>query len=194
MEGKSRDVEFLYEIGAMRFVQRTWRQFFREDMANNSEHTFRVMWIALAIAKKEKAKNEEKILKMALVHDIGESRCPDTNYLSKNYSTRDEEKAMRDMFEATSYGNEFLKLFDEYHERKTLEAKVVKDADLLDVDFEIQEHASTGNTLIKDWKPKRIKVYETLFTPTAKKLWQDIYKENPNAWHINGFSKYQKKK
>lgn len=194
MVGKSRDVEFLYEIGALRFLQRTWRQFFREDVANNSEHTFRVMWIALAIAKAEKVKNEEKILKMALVHDIGESRCPDTNYLSKNYSTRDEKKALKDMFENTSYGDEYLKLFDEYHARKSLEAKIVKDADILDVDLEIAEHASNGHLLAKDWKAKRVNVAKTLFTPTAKKLWWEIYKENPNSWHINGFLKYQKKK
>lgn len=187
-----RDIEFLYEIGALRFVQRTWRQFFREDVANNSEHMFRVMWTALAIAKSEKIKNEEKILKMALVHDIGESRCPDSNYLSKNYSTRDEDKALKDMLVATEFEKEFRQLFQEYHERKSIEAKIVKDADNLDVDFEIVEHSANGSTLIKNWKSNRLRTYNELFTSTAKKMWKEIYNSDPNAWHVNGHEKYYK--
>ncbi len=189
-----RDIEFLYEIGALRFVQRTWRQFFREDVANNSEHMFRVMWTALAISKAEKVKNEEKILKMALVHDIGESRCPDSNYLSKNYSTRDEDKALNDMLVSTEFEKEFVELFNEYHARKSIEAKIVKDADNLDVDFEIVEHAANGSTLIKNWKSKRALVYKELFTSTAKKMWKEIYNSDPNAWHVKGHEKYYKLK
>ena len=188
-----RDIEFLYEIGALRFVQRTWRQFFREDVANNSEHIFRVMWTALAISKAEKVRNEEKILKMALVHDIGESRCPDSNYLSKNYSTRDGDKSLKDMLVSTEFEKEFIELFNEYHERKSIEAKIVKDADNLDVDFEIVEHTSNGSTLIKNWKSKRARTYKELFTATAKKMWKEIYSSDPNAWHVKGYEKYYKK-
>lgn len=43
------DVLFLYEIGAIRFVERTWRQFFQGTVANNAEHMFRVAWTALVM-------------------------------------------------------------------------------------------------------------------------------------------------
>jgi len=45
-----RDVEFLFEVGTLRLIDRTWRQFGGANFANVAEHTFRVMWIAALIA------------------------------------------------------------------------------------------------------------------------------------------------
>lgn len=185
-----RDIEFLYEIGSLRFVERTWRQFFQQQVANDAEHMFRVAWIALVIARHENVKNEEKILKMALIHDIGESRTPDTNYLSKLYSSRDETTAISHMLEDTSLKEEMFDLYKEYEDRKSIEAKVVKDADYLDVDFEIQEHFYQGNQLRKLWP--RTNVYENLFTKTAKKMWKQLYEMNPQAWHKNAHKRHKK--
>ena len=184
-----RDVDFLYEIGSMRFIQRTWRQFYRDEVANNSEHTFRVIWIALIIARREKVTNEEKIIKLALVHDISESRCPDTNYVSKIYSSRDEEKAIKDMLTDTSLAEEFIDLFNECKEKKTIEAKIVKDADNLDVDFEIQEMMSKGHTMKKVWSRKNIRTL--LYTKTAKKMWDELYATDPHRWHVNAHNAYK---
>jgi putative hydrolases of HD superfamily len=183
------DVDFLYEIGSMRFIQRTWRQFFRDEVANNAEHTFRVVWIALVIARQEKVKNEEKIIKLSLIHDISESRCLDTNYVSKIYSSRDEEKAIKDMLKDTSLAEEFIELFHECKEKKTIEAQIVKDADNLDVDFEIQEMMSKGHTMKKVWSRKNIRTM--LFTKSAKKLWDELYAADPHRWHVTAHNKYK---
>lgn len=190
---KKRDVTFLYEIGSLRNVQRTWRQFFGSDVANNSEHIFRVMWVALIIARSEKVKNEEKVIKMALVHDIAESRVPDTNYLSKAYSTRNEDKALKDMLEDTSLQEDFLVLFHEYEKRESIEAKIVKDADNLDADFEIHEQGAMGNKIDKMWILRRKKVYDSLYTKTAKSMWKELYNTNPQQWHIDANEKVTKK-
>ncbi len=47
------DIKFLYEVGTLRYVDRTWKQTFGVPVANVTEHTFRVMWIAQIIAKHE---------------------------------------------------------------------------------------------------------------------------------------------
>jgi putative hydrolases of HD superfamily len=188
----SRDIEFLYEIGSLRFVDRTWKQFFHEQMANNAEHIFRVIWIALVIARHEKVVNEEKIMKMALLHDIGESRTPDTNYLTKIYSSRNEELAVTHMFADTVFQTELLELFKEYEERSSIEAKIVKDADNLDVDLEIQEQVAKGNTMRKVWKRKAIR--DGFYTKTAKKLWDEIKTSDPHLWHLNAHLKYRKER
>lgn len=185
-----RDIEFLYEIGSLRFLERTWRQFFHARMANNAEHMFRVAWIALIIARHEKVKNEEKIVKMALLHDIAESRTPDTNYISKIYSTRDEERALRDMIDGTAVKEEFEELFREYEERSTIEAKIVKDADNLDVDFEVEEQQMKGHTMRKHWP--RVNTRDTLFTETAKQMWDELQEIDPQSWHVNAYRKYKK--
>lgn len=186
------DINFLYEIGSLRYVERTWKQFFQQNVANNADHMFRVAWIALTIARHEGVHNDEKILKMALLHDIAESRAPDTNYLSKIYSTRDEEKALTHMLQDTVFAKEFHELFHEYEERKTIESQIVKDADNLDVDFEIHEMTAKGHTLKKIWK--RTAVREKLFTKTAQRMWDELQESNPNQWHLNAHNKYTAEK
>lgn len=188
----SRDIEFIYEIGSLRFMQRTWRQFLQTEVANNAEHIFRVIWIALVIARHEGVKNEEKIVKMALLHDIAESRTPDTNYISKIYSSRDEKKALNHMLTDTVFAKEFEELFEEYEKRQTIEAKIVKDADNLDVDFELSEMESRGHTVRKTWKRENIR--KTFFTKTAEMIWDEIQTANPLGWHATAHNRYTAEK
>ncbi|MBI1863035.1 HD domain-containing protein [Candidatus Microgenomates bacterium] len=61
----TKDLDFLYEIGSLRHLVRTWTQFVRSDVANVSEHIYRVVWIALMIAKHENVTTTDKIMKMA---------------------------------------------------------------------------------------------------------------------------------
>lgn len=144
-----RDIELLYEVGCMRFLQRNWRQFLNADFSNESEHTFRVIWISLVLARHEKAADEGKIARMALIHDMGESRSGDVHYVSRQYTQRDEGKALEDVLRGTSLEGEMLELWKKYEERKTIEAQIVKDADSLDVDFELREQEVKGETLKK---------------------------------------------
>lgn len=187
-----RDIEFIYEIGSLRHLPRTWRQFFQMDVANNAEHMFRVMWIALVIARHEGVGNEEKILKMALLHDIPESRTPDTNYLSKIYSSRDEEKALDHMMEDTVFAKEFKELFEEYEKRESIEAKIVKDADNLDVDFEISEMSVKGHNIKEVWQ--RGTVRKNFFTKTAGKIWDEVQNANPHSWHVTAHHRFTAEK
>ncbi len=187
---RNRDLELMYEVGCLRFVARNWVQFLHPNFQNVAEHTMRVSWIALIIANKEKKGNQEKILKMALVHDLPESRTGDVNYLSRQYTTRDEQSAAADIFEGTSLKDEYIKLFKEYEERKSIEAKIVKDADNLDVDFELQEQSVGGHLLKSAWAVNRNRIYNALFTKAAKKMWKDIQKSNPHDWHTFARNRY----
>src|SRR5579863_5997786 len=116
-----RDIDFLFEIGALRHQPRQWRRFLGTDFASITEHHFRVFWIALIIAAAEKEVDTGKIAKLALLHDIGESRTGDVDYLTRQYVQRSEDAAMQDMFEATSLETEFIALWEEYRDRRTLE-------------------------------------------------------------------------
>jgi putative hydrolase of HD superfamily len=151
----------------------------------------RVIWLALLISKYEKPVNEEKILKMALVHDLPESRTGDVDYLSRQYVERKEEKAVDNIFKATAFEKEMPTLWHEYEKRISLEAKIVKDADNLDVELELIEQTSQGHsmgTIWKDWRQK--KVYPRLYTAFAKKLWQEIRQADPHGWHLNADNRF----
>lgn len=180
-----KDINFLYEIGSLRNVQRGWRQHLGVDVANVLEHSFRVMMIALILARNEKIKDEEKIMKMVLIHDMAETRTSDLSYVQKVYVKADEEKAAKEMFEGTILQNLEETVLKEYEERKSIEAKIVKDADNLDVDIELKELETRGHTLPTKWRVMRKKVRdEKLYTKSAKKMWDLIQKSDSENWHM----------
>jgi putative hydrolases of HD superfamily len=181
------DINFIFEMGSIRFIERTWRRFLHEDFANLAEHHFRVFWIAMMIASHEKKVDTGKIAKMALIHDIAESRTGDVDYLSRQYVERNETLGIQDMLSGTALQKEFYELWEEYEERTSLEAKIVKDADNLDVDFELAEQAAKGSQLPALKQPTRDIVADTkLYTATAKKIYAQLKGANPHEWHHTG--------
>ncbi|MBI2013172.1 MAG: HD domain-containing protein [Candidatus Colwellbacteria bacterium] len=187
-ELNKRDIEFLYEVGCLRFIPRAWKQLLGPNFANLAEHTLRVMWTATLIAKHEKA-DVDKVIKIALVHDVPESRTGDVHYISRLYTKRDEEGALSEIFKEVNLADEFLELWKEYEKRGSLEAKIVKDADNLDVDFELQEQAARGVKLRDSWNRKE-STYHQLYTETAKKIFEMIYISNPDDWHTKAKNRF----
>jgi len=188
-----RDLEFLYELGCLRFIDRCWRQFIQDDVANLSEHTFRVAWLAMMIAKNEEVEDLGKIAKLALVHDIAESRTGDAHYVSRLYVDRNEELGIKDMLKDTTLEEEFVELWKEANEKKTKEAQCVKDADTLDVDLELREFWMKGSKLGDQdhWaKHRKDAVKGRLYTKTADAMWESIIKSDPSDWHLNARNRF----
>jgi putative hydrolase of HD superfamily len=180
-----RDVEFLFEVGALRHQSRLWHRFLGTDFANIADHHFRVAWLALIIASREGKGDTGRIVKLALMHDIAESRTGDVDYMSRQYVKRDEDGAMQDILDQTSLETEFSVLWKEYEARKTFESRAVKDADYLDVDLELREQNAKGITLEKDWLPTREQIFDGRFyTKAGRDLYDEIQKANPNDWHV----------
>jgi len=184
MSELKRDTELLYEVGCLRHVMRTWKSFNGADVANTAEHSFRVSWIALTLSKLEGKGSHEKILKLALAHDMTETRTGDTNYISRQYVKRNDELAVRDIFFDTVHEKEMLELFAEYEKRESIESQIVKDADLLDVDMELQELKARGDSLGSIWKEKREEmVYPKFYTKSAQELFKSVYANDVHDWH-----------
>ncbi len=182
---KGRDLEFLYEIGSLRNIPRAWIQHLAINCASNLEHTLRVVFLALLIARKEGVKSEETIIKMALIHDLAEARTADLAYVHKVYTTSDELRAAHDQFAGTMFEDleELLKI---YEKRATIEAKIVKDADNLDIDLELKEAIEQGSLAAKKKLPLRKLIpAKKLYTESAKKIWREIQTSNPSSWHLN---------
>lgn len=188
-----RDIELLYEIGSFRYIKRMWQRFLNPDFQNNAEHSFRVAWIALLLAVEENGGDHGKILKMALAHDLAESRCGDVDYMARLYTRRDEEQAIKDVFANTHLEDEFVQLYYEYEKRESMEAKIVKDADNLDVEFELREQGARGHAINSIWEERREHgVYPKLYTESARKMWRDIHASNPFDWHLLGTNRFNK--
>lgn len=179
--GLDREIEFLYEVGSLRFMPRSWKQFLGFDAENIAEHTFRTVWIALILAKKEKA-DVDKVIKMALVHDIQEVRTGDINQMQRKYVERKEEEALKDMIKDVDL-EEFKDIWLEFEKKETIEAKVVKDADYIDQHIELNEMASRGFDGKEKLSDAFSKMRARLFTKSAKELWDKITVSNPHDWH-----------
>lgn len=178
-----RDIELFFEIGSLCNMARGWTQHTGMHTASVSEHMYRVMWIAIALARAEGA-DESKALRMAFIHDLTETRTSDLSYVQKVYVEANEAKAAEEMFAGTSF-DDYKKLLDEYESREGLEAKIVKDADNLDISFEIRELAERGSEVAKRWqKESRPIVREKLYTDAARELWDAIQDAKPDDWHL----------
>jgi len=179
-----KDVELLFEMGSMHNIQRGWRQHLGIDCFNVLEHSYRVIWIALILAKAEGVKDEAKIMKMALLHDLPETRVSDLSYVQKVYAQGDEDLACKEMLKGTVV-SDLYKTYCQYENRDSIEAKIVKDADNLDVDLEMKEFEERGSQLPKKWAKFRQMVRdEKLYTQSAKDLWDVLQGCDVADWHM----------
>jgi putative hydrolases of HD superfamily len=180
-----KDITLLYELGALRHIDRTWKQFAGPGVANIAEHHFRVAWIAFFLAQKEGVADIAKVLSLAFIHDVAESRTGDVNFVSRQYADRHEDKAAEAMFLGTSAEKELGALFAEYQERKTPESHIVKDADMIDVELELQEMRAKGLEFAESWKRHReVEVFPKLKTKSAQEMWKAIHSGiKPYDWH-----------
>jgi putative hydrolase of HD superfamily len=71
---------FLFEIGMLKRTPRTGLQFLGSGKESVAEHCFRVIIIGYNLSKLNPQVDENKVLKMTLLHDILESRTGDLNY------------------------------------------------------------------------------------------------------------------
>lgn len=115
--------------------------FKRNEVDSVAAHTYTVTLLAYFLAeqlKKEGRKiNVEKVIKMGLLHDLGETIIGDIGQSAKQFAGPKiihevEERAINTLLEELDFKGELLKMAKEYNERKTLEARLVKIADNLD--------------------------------------------------------------
>ncbi len=84
------------------------------------------------------------------------------------------------MLEGTSVETEVFELFEEYEKRESIESKIAKDADNLDVDFELKEQAAKGSQLENKWQDNRAFVAkERLFTASARAMFDQLLTADP---------------
>lgn len=179
-------VSFFFEIGNLRKVIRAHQQTLLSfDLSDTiASHSFRVAFIGYFLAKALKA-NVDKTIKMCLLHDLEETRSSDHNWVHKKYIKVFEEEIRNDQLKDLSYSEELIKLSKEYEARKSLEAKIAKDADLLDEIFLLREYDWQGNKEAKAWlKGTKLSSQQEkmMSTELAKQLAHEAKKQVPSFW------------
>ena len=101
----------------------------RESVA---EHSWRLSLMALLCRDEYPSLDMEKVIRMCIIHDLGEAVTGDIPAFNKTDKHREEEKiAVKKLLEQLpeSYKNEFTALFEEMEAKQTPEAKLLKALD-----------------------------------------------------------------
>lgn len=114
--------------------------FKRNEADSVAAHSFSTGLLAYFLAKqlqKDGVKiDAEKVLKMGLVHDIGETIVGDVGTFVKGMAggvfRNIEEEGVKALLEGLDSEQEIIELVEEYNKRQSLEARLVKAADNLD--------------------------------------------------------------
>lgn len=134
----------LIELQRLKRLDRTgWTL---RGLANGTEsvaaHSFGVGVTAMLLADEIRARGTaidlEKILRMALLHDWSETRVGDmpktaVTYFGSEVRQKAETAAFADVVKEAGDGNGYLALYEEYEARESLEAQIVKAADVIDL-------------------------------------------------------------
>lgn len=187
MKKEERIADFLFEVGTMRKLARMHRQvLMTDDLSDNiATHSFRVAVIGALLAEMEGV-DVGKVVLMCLVHDFSEARSNDHNWVHKRYVAIDEP-----MIRKEQLGDLPTELFavhaDEYAQRITPEARVAKEADLLDQILLLREYSWQGNKEATTWlygkgKQKGNEQLKKLTLNSSRKLGKAIYERSPSQW------------
>lgn len=174
-----RIADFLFEMGMLKRTPRTGWQFLGTGEESVAEHSFRTAMIAYTLARLSEDVDPDRVVRMALFHDLPEARTGDLNYMNQKYVQADEVKAVEDLTRGLSFGGEIRDHLTEFRAQSTPEAILVRDADHLEMLTQLKEHLDLGNRNAEEWIPFSLR---RLQTDVARDLAQRILEGNSSAW------------
>jgi putative hydrolase of HD superfamily len=184
-------INFFFEVGMLAKTPRSGFHFLGTGEQSVAEHVNRTTFIAYALAQMDKTADTLKVLKMALFHDISETRISDLNHIHQKYVERKEHSAVTDISDSVPFGNDMFQTLTEYEKRESKESLLVKDADTLEWLLALKEQVDTGNTRALAWMKDGMK---RLKTKQGIELGKAILSINSNDWWFPKNSVIRKKK
>jgi putative hydrolase of HD superfamily len=184
-----RIVDFLFEVGMLKRTPRTGWQFLPGARSESvADHSFRVAMIAFALARMEGVSVDgDRVLRLALVHDLAEARTGDLNYMNQKYARADEERASRDLAAGLPFADELEALLTEYRAEATPEAILSHDADQLELLLQLVENRDAGVPGTEHWVPF---VERRLRTAAARDLGRRILAGDSSRWWFDRDSEW----
>jgi putative hydrolase of HD superfamily len=172
-------IHFLFEVGMLKKTPRTGYQFLGTGKESVAEHSFRTAVIGYTLAKAHPEADILKIVCMCLFHDLHEARTGDHNYVNKQYVRVDEDKAVADLARNLAFGDEIVSLTNEFNRAESLEARLARDADQLDLMLALKGQLDVGNRNAADWLRY---ARQRLVTDTARDMADELLKTDSADW------------
>ncbi len=155
-------LDFIEEIGVLKNIPRIGWQFRGiKDCESVADHCYRVSLLAMLLAdilvEQGVELDTEKVMRIALLHEIAEARVTDIPAVSLGYIPAEikhqaEQKAAEAMLNPFgALGERYLALWEEFEQRSTLEARVVRAADKLEMLIQAYQYEKTGYQSLGDF-------------------------------------------
>jgi putative hydrolase of HD superfamily len=141
--------KLLDAVYKLKKLKRTgWEMVGIQNGESVAEHSYAIIILALMYAE-EFGCEKDKLVKMALIHDLGESRIGDlvtdignTEVLSKAEKEKIETEAVKDLVEGNQ---ELVKLYLEFIEGNTKEARILSQLDKYEMMLQAFEYEKAGD-------------------------------------------------
>lgn len=173
-----RVVDFLFEVGMLRRTPRSGWNFLGTGSEDVAQHSFRVAVISYVLARMAGLEPCRTAV-LGLFHDLHEARISDLNYVNQRYVVKDEKRAQRDCVEGTGLEKDIAGAFEEFEARESPESRLAKDADQLDLLFNLKEELDKGNAHARDWIEVALR---RLHTPEGRCLARRMLETPHNRW------------
>ncbi len=172
--------KFLFEAGMLKRTPRTGFQFLGTGTESVAEHVFRTTYIGFALARMApEPVDADRVVRLCLFHDLPEARTGDLNYVNKKYVTVNEDRAVEDMAEGVPFGQELREVIEAFNADDSLEARLARDADQLEMILALKEYKDLGSTYAEEWLSFAV---QRLTTETARELARAILETDSSLW------------
>lgn len=179
--------DFIYEAGILSRTPRSGLWLLGTGSQSVAEHLFRTAIIGYVLSHLVLEANRDRIIFLCLLHDLGEGRTSDLNYVHQKYGRLAETKAIDDIAATLPFGGEIREAFHEFSDRTTLEARLARDADQIEWLATMREEAIKGNTKAQTWATI---TFERLKTDAGKRIGEHLLTTHPDHWWFDEADKW----
>jgi putative hydrolase of HD superfamily len=147
-----------YAVALKREPRKGWQKRVEGRVESVADHSFAVAMLALYEGER-RGYDMEKILKLALIHDLEEAITGDLTPRDKAYRgasrvQRDRERAIRELLSKLPAKSraEYFRLWTDLRERPSREARLVHQLDKVEMAFQAKEYGKrTGQRKMRDF-------------------------------------------
>jgi len=151
-------LEILLEANELKAIPRMgWRVRGIRNGESVAEHSYAVALASMIIADRMDVPiDREKLLKIALVHDLpehmlGDIHSPATRLLGEDAKEAAELRILEQLFDGLPGGGEYIELWKEFSERSSVEGRLVRAIDKLEMFTQAYQYECAGNRMLDDF-------------------------------------------
>lgn len=158
--GKNCDrmLEVILECNELKAVPRMgWRVRGVRDGESVAEHSYAVALTAMFLADRMNLDVDTgRLLRIALLHDLpehmlGDIHAPATRILGEDVKEAAELRVLERLFDGIERGDEYIALWREFADRTSLEGRLIRAVDKLEMFTQAYQYECAGNRMLDDF-------------------------------------------